>query len=110
MAQYTLYLRIPNVGFKTYSLSTPEDTIKDIYRFVRDTEGVPVKMMYIPKVRKFDGSDKILDHFGNNTEFDIYYKLLAGPEKPNDELLDIFVELPGISDKFFVRHNPDDTI
>jgi len=110
MAEYMIYLRIPNIGIKTYILNTSEDTIKDIYRYVRDIGGIPFKMMYIPKLRKISMKDRILDHFDNNESFDIHYRLLAGPEKQYDEILKIYINLPKIWHVFYVRHSSDETI
>ncbi len=110
MAEYTLYLRIPQKGFKTFILHTPDDTIKDIYRYVRDTEDVPIKMMSIPKLQKYSKKDRILDHFDNQTSFDVHYKLLSGPKKLNGEFLNVYVILPNINHKCYLKQNPDDTI
>ncbi len=111
---FSLNLAIPNKqGYITYHMKSDDETLRDIYRFIRDYLNIPIKHFYLScninlSLKSFD--TKITDVLHNGAIVHICHRLLAGPKRYDTEELQIYVQLPHRQDIFTIHMNPNDII
>jgi hypothetical protein len=70
----TLIILLPQSKKLLYNIDQNRDTIGDIYRFVRDSEKIPIKFLYAPILNSLLKTDKISTHFRDRDLIDFQYK------------------------------------
>ncbi len=104
----TLIITLPNSKSVSYDFDESNDTIRDIYRFVRDSEKIPIKFLNASRLRGLNMNDKISNHFKNFNTIQFFLKMAAYNTCEPDEL-DVVIDF---EDQRTVRleRSPDNTV
>ncbi len=111
MEQFVLNIRFPNSGPKYGSMVVQDGTtVRDIYRYVRDTLDIKIGIFHIPQLRKLSYKDSIQGNLKNYDSLDVCLRLLAGPHRAHTEKLLIYVNIDNKSDVMTIYRDPDDRV